>query len=94
MRWSLPRTGLVLVIVCAGVVLASLLVLTGLVLGLLAQGMPPFEAASAAVWLHGAAAHAFGAGLIAEDLIETLPAVLADLQKIAHNMPPPTRMDR
>lgn len=69
-------------------------VLTGLVLGLLAQGMPPFEAASAAVWLHGAAAHAFGAGLIAEDLIETLPAVLADLQKIAHNMPPPTRMDR
>lgn len=68
-------------------------VLTGLVLGLLAQGMPAFEAASAAVWLHGAAAHAFGAGLIAEDLIETLPAVLADLQKIAHNMPLPAWMD-
>ena len=51
----------------------------GLVLGLLAQGMPAFAAASAAVWLHGAAAHAFGAGLVAEDLIETLPAVLARL---------------
>jgi hydroxyethylthiazole kinase-like uncharacterized protein yjeF len=62
-------------------------VLAGLVLGLLAQGMPAFEAASAAVWLHGAAAHAFGAGLVAEDLIETLPAVLAGLQQMAHNMP-------
>jgi NAD(P)H-hydrate epimerase len=54
-------------------------VLAGLVLGLLAQGMPAFEAASAAVWLHGAAAHAFGAGLIAEDLLDTLPGVLARL---------------
>ena len=67
-------------------------VLAGLVLGLLTQGMPAFEAASAAVWLHGAAAHAFGAGLVAEDLIETLPAVLAALQQMAHNMPP-TRME-
>ena len=62
-------------------------VLAGLVLGLLAQGMSAFEAASAAVWLHGAAAHAFGAGLVAENLIETLPAVLAGLQQMAHNMP-------
>jgi hydroxyethylthiazole kinase-like uncharacterized protein yjeF len=67
-------------------------VLAGLVLGLLAQGMPAFEAAAAAVWLHGAAAHAFGAGLVAEDLIETLPAVLAGLQQMAHNMPA-TRME-
>lgn len=63
-------------------------VLAGLVLGLLAQGMPAFEAAAAAAWLHGAAAHAFGAGLVAEDLIETLPAVLAGLQQMAHNMSP------
>jgi ADP-dependent NAD(P)H-hydrate dehydratase / NAD(P)H-hydrate epimerase len=63
-------------------------VLAGLVLGLLAQGMPAFEAAAAAVWLHGAAAHAFGAGLVAEDLIKTLPAVLADLPQMAHNIAP------
>ncbi len=54
-------------------------VLAGLVLGLLAQGMPAFEAAAAAVWLHGAAAAAFGPGLIAEDLSEVLPRVLRGL---------------
>ena len=53
--------------------------LAGFVCGLLAQGMPAFEAAAAAVWLHGAAARAFGPGLIAEDLTETLPGVLREL---------------
>jgi hydroxyethylthiazole kinase-like uncharacterized protein yjeF len=50
-------------------------VLTGITTGLLAQGMPAFEAACAAVWLHGEAAATFGPGLIAEDLPEALPRV-------------------
>lgn len=51
-------------------------VLAGFVAGLLAQGIPAFEAASAAVWLHGACGQAAGPGLIAEDIPEALPHVL------------------
>ncbi len=54
-------------------------VLAGFVLGLLAQGMAPFEAACAATWLHGEIARRFGPGLIAEDLSDGLPAVLRGL---------------
>ncbi len=54
-------------------------VLAGLVTGLLAQRMAAFEAACAAVWLHGECANAFGIGLIAEDLPEVLPKVLCGL---------------
>lgn len=54
-------------------------VLAGLIIGLLAQGMPAFEAACAGAWLHGRAATLFGPGLIAEDLTETIPAVLREL---------------
>ena len=54
-------------------------VLGGFILGLLAQNMDAFPAAAAAVWLHGAAAAGFGAGLIAEDLPDLLPAVLHHL---------------
>jgi NAD(P)H-hydrate epimerase len=58
-------------------------VLSGIVLGLLAQGMAPFPAAAAAVWLHGAAATAFGPGLLAEDLPDLLPGVWRRLDDMA-----------
>jgi ADP-dependent NAD(P)H-hydrate dehydratase / NAD(P)H-hydrate epimerase len=54
-------------------------VLSGMIAGLLAQGVPAFEAASSAVWMHGEAAREAGPGLIAEDLPETLPAVTRHL---------------
>jgi hydroxyethylthiazole kinase-like uncharacterized protein yjeF len=47
-------------------------VLAGLATGLLAQGMPGFEAACAAVWLHGDAAARGPQSLTAEDLIEVV----------------------
>ena len=56
-------------------------VLAGLISSLLAQGMDSFPAACAAVWLHSAAATLVGPGLVAEDLPEALPAVLATYNK-------------
>jgi hydroxyethylthiazole kinase-like uncharacterized protein yjeF len=54
-------------------------VLTGFATGLVAQGMSGFDAACAAVWIHGEAANSFGPGLISEDLPEALPAVYRHL---------------
>jgi NAD(P)H-hydrate epimerase len=58
-------------------------VLAGLIAGLLAQGLTPFEAACAGCWLHGEAAHEFGPGLVADDLIDTLPLALRRLKALA-----------
>ncbi len=53
-------------------------VLAGLVAALLAQGMPAWEAAGAAVYVHGAAAGRAGRGLVAEDLVTSIAASLSD----------------
>ena len=54
-------------------------VLAGMITGLLTQSMAPFEAACAAVWIHGGAARRFGPGLVASDLPGQLPGVVLDL---------------
>jgi hypothetical protein len=67
-------------------------VLSGLIAGLLAQGMPDWEAACAGAYLHGLAAQVAGPSLVVEDLLPALAAVLADAdlasQKPSHPAPP------
>ncbi len=60
-------------------------VLAGFITGLLAQGMPAWEASCAGVWLHGACATGVGPGLIAEDLPEMMPRVLQQLLRDGDN---------
>lgn len=61
--------------------------LAGLCGGLLAQGLPAYEAACCAVWIHAECARRFGPGLIAEDLADVVPVVLADLLEEDWNGP-------
>jgi NAD(P)H-hydrate repair Nnr-like enzyme with NAD(P)H-hydrate dehydratase domain len=59
-------------------------VLSGIIGGLLAQGMPPWEAAAAAAYLHGQAAIVAEPGLVAEDLLTALPRALAATTRQPH----------
>ena len=52
-------------------------VLAGMVAAMRARGLEPFEAACAAVWLHGRAARIAGPHMIADDLVEAIPQTLA-----------------
>ena len=52
-------------------------VLSGMIAAIRARGLPPFEAACAAVWLHGRAAESAGPEMIADDLVEAIPAAFA-----------------
>ncbi len=54
-------------------------VLAGLVCGLMAQNMPPFEASCAAVWIQAQCANEIGVGLISEDLPSCIPLIMKQL---------------
>lgn len=54
-------------------------VLAGMITGLLARDMPVFEAVCAAVWMHGECGRRVGSGLVASDLEEQIPGVMAGL---------------
>ena len=65
-------------------------VLTGIVGGLMAQGLGPAVAASCGVYLHGAAAQSVtdqkgNAGIVASDLIAVLPETIKHLKLVAEN---------
>lgn len=62
-------------------------VLSGISAGLMAQAMPAFEAACAAVWIHAEAGSRFGPGLIAEDLPLALVPVLRELVEARCKVP-------
>ncbi len=57
-------------------------VLAGIVAGLLAQQMAPWAAAAAAVQIHGDAALSHGRGMIAGDLIQSLPEAMRRLDRL------------
>lgn len=61
-------------------------VLSGMIAGLVSQGMPAFEAACAAVWMHGRASEIIGCGLVASDIIEIIPKILKEILGIREKL--------
>ncbi len=59
-------------------------VLAGVIGGLLAQGMDPWDAAAAGAWVHGRAGALAGQGLVAEDLLSAIAPALVDASCAAH----------
>ena len=67
-------------------------VLSGVIAGLLAQGLPPSDAACCGVYLHGHAAETVrarlgDAGMVASDLVQELPRTIRDLRAAAQRLP-------
>ncbi len=65
-------------------------VLAGMIAGLLAQNVTPFDAASAAVYLHTAASELVSAeighaGLLASDLLPKIPRAMLRLENLSHS---------
>jgi NAD(P)H-hydrate epimerase len=58
-------------------------VLAGMVTGLLAQGLDPFDAASAAAWLHAEAARHCPTPMLAIDLLPFLPDAIRSAETAA-----------
>ena len=59
-------------------------VLAGLITGLLAQGMEPWDATCAAAYLHGRAAVHAGPGMVVEDLLPSLRLAIGEPEIHAH----------
>ncbi len=67
--------------------------LTGMIAGLVAQGLEPFRAACLGVYLHGLAAeevtgNATTRGLMATDLLPVIPALVGQLESGDETGPP------
>lgn len=56
-------------------------VLAGLIVGLMAQGLPAFDAAAAAAWLHARAAERCATPMLATDLASRIPPIIGELPR-------------
>jgi hydroxyethylthiazole kinase-like uncharacterized protein yjeF len=53
--------------------------LSGIIAGLMAQGMHSYDAARCGVWIHGKTSEICGPGMVASDIIEKIPQVLKEM---------------